>query len=73
MSNGDVHIGLIALGDNVVVGPNSHIGLGALLGSSSHVKALSVVQQLCEVEEDTTVMWASHQRVAIKSHHLSPP
>ena len=54
--NGDVCIGPIILGNNVVVGPNTHIGLGSTLGCSVVVTALSVVPVECKVPMNTTIL-----------------
>jgi non-ribosomal peptide synthetase-like protein len=55
MQNGDISIGAIVLEENVVVGPNTHIGLGSTVGSSSVIKALSRVPDNITIPRNTVV------------------
>uniref|UniRef100_A0A7S1ZVC4 AMP-dependent synthetase/ligase domain-containing protein n=1 Tax=Trieres chinensis TaxID=1514140 RepID=A0A7S1ZVC4_TRICV len=58
-SNGDIIIDFLILEDNVVVGPNSYIGLGAHLGASSVIKPLSMVSFGSKTQDETTILGCS--------------
>ncbi len=55
LGSGDVLIGKVKLEDNVVVGPNTHIGLDSSIGSSTIIQAVSRIPQGSRLSSDVVV------------------
>mmetsp|Transcript_25950 Transcript_25950/g.39217 ORF Transcript_25950/g.39217 Transcript_25950/m.39217 type:complete len:524 (+) Transcript_25950:3-1574(+) len=54
--NGDVAVDELFLGDNTVIGPSTHIGLGAKIGASCLIKSLSLVQRGRRIADSKMIM-----------------